>query len=52
MPPMAKAQKNEEIAAALMPSLDAFVNFVRERGCDPELAADGRGQVVSGYAVG
>lgn len=37
---MAETAKNEEIAAALMPTLEAFVNFVRKRVSDPDLAAD------------
>ena len=34
------AQTPETLAAALMPQLDAFVNFARKRIADPELAAD------------
>ena len=33
-------EEKEKLAAALMPQLEAFVNFARKRVADPELAAD------------
>ena len=33
-------EEKERLAAALMPQLEAFVNFARKRVADPELAAD------------